>query len=67
MAWYEKMDGFKSFQKHFTTYETDNYISSYVCLKLEKMGKQNYKVSQINRTTSDPTLYKLYITITLVH
>ena len=58
MAWYEKMDVFKSFQTHFTTYETDNYVSSYVCMKLTKMGEQNCEISHINRKTSDPAIYK---------
>ena len=61
MAWYEKMDVFKSFQTYFTTYETNKYVSRYVCIKLEKMGKQNCKVSHINMTTSDPTLVHVYV------
>ena len=39
MAWYKEMDVFKSFQTHFTTYETNNYVLSYVFVKLEKIGK----------------------------
>ena len=34
------MDVFKRFQKYFTKYETNNYVSSYVCVKLETMGKE---------------------------
>ena len=48
---------FKSFQTNFATYEIDNYVSSYMCEKLEKMGKQNFKISYINMTTLDPSVY----------
>ena len=39
-------------------YETDNYISSYVSMKLEKMGEQNFKISHIDREISDLVVYK---------
>ena len=39
MAWYKKIDIFKSFKTHFTTYKMDNYISSYVNMKFEKIRK----------------------------
>ena len=37
------MDVFKSFRTHFNTYEIDNQVSSYVFVKLEKMGKTELK------------------------
>ena len=33
------MDVFKSFQMHFTTYETNNKVTSYETMKFEKVGK----------------------------
>ena len=58
MAWYGKMDVFKSFWTQFSTYEMDNYVTSYESMKFEKMGKQNCKISQIDRTTLTIEVYK---------
>ena len=37
MAYYRNMNAFKSFRMHFTTYKMDNYILSYVTMKLKRM------------------------------
>ena len=39
MAWYEKIDIFKSFKTHFTIYKMDYYVSGYVNIKFEKIRK----------------------------